>query len=117
MLGLDRIARVQRHHVHEVPAIQLCGPHLEPINLGLRHLADVLRVLVELLRELLAFLGAAEVAHDGQENLKRGESLLTVDHLPLLDVGRRRLLLVQHHRAQEVDRPVRSSLDELDELA
>ncbi len=59
----------------------------------------------------------AEVSKRGEEDLKGGETLLTVDDLPLLDVRDGHLLRVQHHRAQEVDGRVLAAAKVLGELA
>lgn len=60
---------------------------------------------------------STEVAKSCEENLESREPLLAVDHAAPLDAAGLRLPLVEHHRAEEVNWCVGTTLDELHELA
>lgn len=60
---------------------------------------------------------AAEVAKRRKNDLERGEALLAVYDLTFFHVCRGRLLLVKHHRAQEMHWRVFSSVEVFGELA
>lgn len=117
MTLLELLARHGRENVLELWAIALGRPNLETVDLGVRHHPAIHRIGVALLGDGFATLRATEVAVGRQKDLKRGQPLLPIDNLPLRYVCDRDLLLVEHHRPEEMHGGVTPAIDVFREFA
>src|ERR1700733_797672 len=94
-------ARPRQDDVSELGAIELRRPHLETVNRRFRHHAAIKREPIAFLGKFLAAMRSTEITKRRDEYLQRGQALLAINHLTPFDMRNRRLLLIEHHRAQK----------------
>jgi hypothetical protein len=87
------------------------------LDLGVGHFPRIEDEGVALRGKVGAAMLVAKIAQRAEQNLEGREPLLAVDDEAALNVGCGNLLLVEHHRAEEVCWSVLAAVQILDELA